>query len=198
VVPLPELLRRAGLLTSGFVAQPPFMYRGLARILAHRLGIDRPSFRGLSAFEIVDAAVDTLESQRAGLVLLHLPDADRAGHAHGWMSKPYRDAAVRLDAAMGRIAGIALDRSRNDTLVIACADHGGGGTVQNDHESLHPLDCTIPIIMAGAGVRRGRSLRAASILDIPATVLAALRVAPPACFAGRPMLEAFAWEAEAA
>ncbi len=189
VTPIPLVLRDAGFITSAFLAQPPVLYRRLARALAERLGIDRPTFSGQTAAEITGAAMSALARQTAGLILLHLPDADRAGHEFGWMSPEYCAAARRLDAATGEVAEFALRGS--DTLLVVCADHGGGGVVINDHESDHPLDYTIPIILAGAGVLPESSLDGASIVDISATILVALGLTPPPAYAGRALLEAF-------
>lgn len=196
VQPLSALLRDAGFITSAFLAQPPILFRRLARALAERLGVDRPTFVGQTAAEITAAASGALARQRTGLVILHLPDADRAGHAHGWMSPEYALAARRLDTAAGALSEMALDR--DDTLFMVVADHGGGGLVANNHESAHPLDRTIPIILAGAGVAPGSDLGDATILDVPATVLAALGIPQPASYAGRPLLETFVRESVAA
>ncbi|MEP6729723.1 MAG: alkaline phosphatase family protein [bacterium] len=198
VHPLPRTLRDAGLKTSAFLFRPPFLFRRLAQRLSERLGIDAPHFVGQCAAEIVREAEATLEMQRSGFVLLHLPDADRAGHEHGWMSQPYADAARRLDAAAGRLHALTVARDPDDTLLIICADHGGGGAVANDHESAHPLDRTVPILLTGGGVAAGTSLGEASLLDIPATILAALGVAVPESYQGRVLEEVFVHAAVAA
>ena len=194
---MPAVLRDAGLATSAFLAQPPLLFRRLARALAVRLGVSRPHFTGSTAADIVNASRQAIESQRSGLIVIHLPDADRAGHEDGWMSKQYADAARRLDVATGIVADMAL-RPAADTLLVVCADHGGGGAVANDHDSDHPLDRTIPIIMAGAGVVPGAGLEGALLVDIPTTVLAVLGVARPASYAGRVLQEAFRERAAAA
>ena len=188
--PVPAVLKSAGMITSAFLAQPPVLYRLLARVLAERVGVSNPNFVGRASDEIVPAACETLRTQQTGLIVFHLPDADQAGHANGWMSEAYAAAARRLDDAVGTICGYVFDDRRDDTLLIVCADHGGGGAIANDHDSTHPLDCTIPIVMAGAGVRAGATLVDATLLDIPATILGALRVQRPASYTGRVLLEA--------
>ena len=128
--------------------------------------------------------------------MLHLPDADRAGHRSGWMSDEYCAAAERLDVAVGRVAEVAL--ADPHTMLMLCADHGGGGVVYNDHEGDHPLDYTIPIIVAGPGVTEHSELHEASILDIPVTIAAALGVEVPETYIGRRLLEHLAQEVVAA
>lgn len=198
VHPLPAALREAGLTTSAFLAQPPLLFRRLGKALAVRLGIQSAHFVGQQAPEIALAARHTLATQRRGLIVFHLPDADRAGHAHGWMSPEYGDAARRLDATTGLLRALALDDHMDDTLLVVCADHGGGGAVSNDHDSAHPLDRMIPVILAGCGVRRGAALGDASLLDVPVTLLSVLGVPVPDDYEGRVLEEAFAREAVAA
>lgn len=191
VHPLPRVLGEAGLPTSGFVRELPFLLRGLGARMARHLGIAAPCFAGNSAREIFFAARARLSEQRRGLVILHWPDADQAGHAHGWMSPEYAQAARRMDDCLGQLAEAAeIDRDPG-SLLIALADHGGGGVDPRDHESAHPLDRTVPVLLAGTAVA-GEELYEPSLLDIPATVLWALGVPLPESYVGRPLCEAFA------
>ncbi|HUX33622.1 MAG TPA: alkaline phosphatase family protein [Gemmatimonadaceae bacterium] len=192
VSPLPSLLDEAGYVTTACMAEVPMLYRRIARGLARRLGVQRPSFAGAGADEILRGARPWLTSQRSGLLLFHWPDADRAGHAAGWMSPAYGAAARGLDAALGRLVQWTSVESDPTTLLIALADHGGGGVDPKNHDSAHPADRTIPIVMAGGAVAAGRRLApGTSILDVPATVLWALGVAPPPVYEGRALVEAF-------
>ena len=51
------------------------------------------------------AAADWLVSEPGtGLVFVYLPDCDEAGHAHGWMSARYLEAAAEVDAAIGLLS----------------------------------------------------------------------------------------------
>ncbi len=189
VRPLPALLRGHGLATHGFMAQIPVVHRLVAARIAHRLGA-ATTFRGRSAAEILAAAQGTIARERTGLIVFHWPDADRAGHAAGWHSGAYAVAVSRLDQALGSLRALAgLDQDPG-TMLLVCSDHGGGGRAADDHDSDHPDDTTIPIVLAGAGVRAG-PLGSASLLDIPATTLWTLGVPVPGHFGGRPLTEAF-------
>ena len=188
--PLPKVLARAGLPTSSFIRRLPLMFRGVGNRLARFLGVGVSSFSGRSCREILFAAWEQLLVQDRGLILLHWPDADLAGHAHGWMSEEYVRAAQRLDQALGLLAAMADVEGDSGTLLIALADHGGGGVNLRDHDSDHPLDRTIPLLLAGSAVCNDE-LYEPSILDVPATVLWALGVPLPASYSGRPLDEAF-------
>ena len=198
VYPMPELLRSAGMPTSSFMGEVPFLCRGIAKRIAKRVGIGRATFRGRDSTTVLAAARDTLRTQLEGLVVLHWPEVDAAGHAHGWMSDAYAGAATTMDRSLADLAGIIDVNACSDTLLIALADHGGGGAIETDHDSDHPLDRTIPILLAGAGIEPGTMLPGASLLDVPATVLRALGVEQPASYDGRPLVESAAEVALAA
>lgn len=187
--PLPRLLADHALPTSAFLAAMPTLFSGIAHRIAAHLGIHQAHFRGKSCDEIVASAQRTLREQRRGLIVLHLPDADRAGHDHGWMSDGYATAARRMDAAVGTLLG-AVDLTNPATLLIALADHGGGGAVPDHHNSDHPLDRTIPLILAGGAVRRGELPPGSSLMDVPATICWALGVPRPESYAGTPLTSA--------
>jgi predicted AlkP superfamily pyrophosphatase or phosphodiesterase len=188
--PLPRVLARAGLPTSGFVRRFPWTLRSLGRRLARHLGVGVSRFVGRGSREILFAAWEQLAAQDRGLIFLHWPDADVAGHAHGWMSDEYVEAVYRLDQTLGLLAALSEVEHDPGTLLIALADHGGGGVDTHDHNSDHPLDRTVPLLLAGHSVL-GEELDRPSLLDIPATVLWALSVPLPANYAGRPLYEAF-------
>jgi arylsulfatase A-like enzyme len=190
--PLPHVLAKTSLPTSAFMRRVPLLMRGVARQIARQLGIGAAHFAGVSAAGVLAAARDTLERQRDGLILLHWPDCDDAGHAHGWMTSPYADATRRLDHALGALVEMIGVPDDPTTLLIVVADHGGGGAELRHHDSAHPLDRTIPILLAGDAVRPGPLGPLVHLLDVPATVLWALGARIPSSYRGRPLREAFA------
>jgi predicted AlkP superfamily pyrophosphatase or phosphodiesterase len=186
--PLPALLSRAGYPTAAFMRALPLLHRGTARLVAKGLGFAEARFAGATAEEVTMSASETLLNQERGLIVMHWSDADDAGERHGWMTQEYGDACRRLDASIGLLMELTSFESDAHTLVIALADHGGGGVTANDHSEEHPLNWTIPLILAGGSVRR-MTLDGASLLDVPATAAWALGVIPPAAYVGRPLLE---------
>ena len=189
--PLPDLLAEADFPFSAFLSTLPPIHRIMARRVIKSLGPVDVHFSGHTAHEILAQARDTLAAQRHGLIFLHWPDADDAGHEHGWMSVPYAAGARALDAGVGELLNLlALDRDPS-TLVILTADHGGGGESPRSHESDNPIDHTIPMFLVGDGVEPGPLVGPVSLLDVPATVLRALDVPVPESYLGRPLSEAF-------
>jgi len=185
--PVPRVLALGGYPTEAFVGSLPPLYGGLAKRIAKYLGIGRTRCAGADALEILTEATAALKDQRRGFFVLHWPDADRAGHDHGWMTREYAAAARALDAALGELIQI-LEPDEAHTLLIALADHGGGGTVLTDHESDHPADRTIPVLVTGCGMGPGDLVRDVRLVDVPATVVAAFGLPIPASYEGRSIL----------
>ncbi|HWE42654.1 MAG TPA: alkaline phosphatase family protein [Gemmatimonadaceae bacterium] len=183
--PLPAVLDRAGLPVATFVRKLPLLFRPLGRACATHLRVRAPTFRGADAWSILGAARGTLHSQRSGLIFLHWPDADDAGHDHGWMSPDYGRACRVLDTAIGALARETDVLSDPETLLVVLADHGGGGFELRDHDGDHPDNLTIPVLMAGGAVGRRHFDGRVSIVDIAPTIASALGVAPPPSWCGR-------------
>jgi predicted AlkP superfamily pyrophosphatase or phosphodiesterase len=191
VHPIAKELAKHSLPTSFFMPRVPFLMRGIAARISTTLGLGAFRNQGNDAGEVLAAARSTLELQRRGLIMMHWLDADRAGHDSGWMSAEYGTAAARMDAALGDLMS-AVDLTDPTTLVIALADHGGGGGTLKHHDSAHPLDTTIPVMLAGGAVMPCDLGADVSLTDVPATILWALGIARPESYAGRPLLQAFA------
>ncbi|HEY7237472.1 MAG TPA: alkaline phosphatase family protein [Gemmatimonadaceae bacterium] len=189
--PLPAVLADAGLPTTAVLASIPRLFRAVAATIGRRLGIGHLRFIGDGAEDILNSARDRLAAQRRGLIFLHWPDADRAGHDHGWMSPAYEKAATTLDRALGCLIDLVDLNRDEDTLIIALADHGGGGVDPKDHTSEHPYDRTIPLFFTGAGVIPGELGGRVSLLDVPATILWALGIGRPSSYTGLPISRLF-------
>lgn len=185
--PLPEFLGQHGFPSSGFMSEVPAIFRGIASRIGRRLGFSALHLAGGDAAGILAASRSMICTQRRGLILLHWPDADRAGHDFGWMATEYGEAAKGLDAALGLLAAWCSDP---ETVLIALADHGGGGVSPKDHDAFHPINQAIPLMLHGAAITRC-DLGRASLLDIPSTVLYALGLSIPSSYEGEPLRRAF-------
>lgn len=190
LTPLPQLLLTAGLPSSAFLGDLPHFYRLFASRIVERLGFSHARFSGSCASEVLLASYGALRVQREGLIFMHWADADRAGHAHGWMSRQYGEAARRLDGAIGHLAAMLDIEHDERSVLIALADHGGGGVVPDHHEGDHALNMTVPLLVAGGAVRR-LCMRESSLLDVPATIAWILAGQIPDSYSGRPLVELF-------
>ena len=186
---LPRAIASAGFQVSAFMGDIPVMVRGTAALLGRELGFQSLTFNGRTSADIMTSVVHTLCSQRRGLIAMHFPDADVAGHEHGWMSEAYGAATRRIDQSIGILDALS-GAAGGDTLLAIVADHGGGGHDARQHLGNHPLDLTIPILIAGRHIARC-TLGNVSLLDIPPTILTALGIAVPRSYEGRVLSEAF-------
>jgi len=120
----------------------------------------------------------------AELVVMLVGAVDAAGHAHGGDSKEYREAAEIADRALARaLKGIDLSQ---DAIVVT-ADHGHTG--RGGHGGLEPEVLTVPLIMAGAGVKPGADSLDAHLIDIAPTVSTLLGIPAPGHGLGRTLVE---------
>ncbi len=190
LTPMPKALADSGFPSTAFLAELPTLMKGIGARVGRRLGFGTTRFVGRRAADILATARTTLRVQRRGLIVLHWPDVDRAGHQHGWMSPAYAAACRDLDVAFSDLCSAIDLESDSSTMLIALADHGGGGAASNDHESHHPLDTTIPLVFAGPGILSA-SLGTATLLDVPATTLYALGVRVPPTYEGHAHADIF-------
>lgn len=167
---------------------PPTI-RGTAGLVGRELGFPALSFTGKTSAEVLRSSLHTLCSQRRGLIALYFSDADTAGHEHGWMSYEYGVAARRIDQSIGILNALSAP-GNGDSMLVVVADHGGGGENKKSHVSDHPLDVTVPLILAGRHIARC-TLGDVSILDVPPTILRALGLTVPRSYEGRVLTEAF-------
>ena len=108
---------------------------------------------------LVDQLVADLPQDR-DFRFLHLSPPDVAGHAHGWMSKPYLRAVRQSDALVGRVVkAVNSDPARKaGTTILLTSDHGGHGP---SHDKATVLDNYRIVFMArGAAVDKGVDLYA--------------------------------------
>lgn len=191
LAPLPGVLRRHGVTTTVVTPSLAGSARWIAGALLRLGGIGRLAADGTSPAEVLaGAAREIRRPEGPGFVVAYVNDTDIAGHAWGWMSPAYLQAARAIDRGLGPVAALLEDP---DTLVIITADHGGGGVLPHDHDHPHPVNDAIPLCLVGPRVIPGAGGEAttARLLDIPPTVIWALGGRVPAQYEGRVLQEAF-------
>ncbi|MDK2745582.1 MAG: alkaline phosphatase family protein [Nitrospira sp.] len=105
------------------------------------------------------------------LLVVHLPEAGRAGVTHGWSSKEYREALRTVDSAMKSVLDLFKEYSildRTAVLVTALSEKGTdpGAEVSGANSPV------VPWIVSGAGIKQGKIIRQpVSIIDTGATVM---------------------------
>ena len=186
--PVARELARIGIPTDVVTSELSAGAHAIASALCSAAGVRAVRATGCRARETAEAAHRLLCDPEERLAFVYLPDCDRAGHAYGWMSAEYLEAAVEVDAAIG-----LLSRWTDDAVLIVTADHGGGGHHPRSHDEPHPVNDRIPLIVAGPGVTRRHLLtRPVSLLDVPPTVLWLFGAEVPPGYQGRVLNAAFA------
>ena len=146
------------------------------RLALHVCSVNEPGCTAKKiAADVINAYKTTTDSTKPALFLIHFAEADTAGHADGWMSKPYLKAVEDIDRAIGAlIKGFKELGLYERTTFIVSADHGGHGTT---HGTTAPEDMTIPWIAAGPGIKAGHEIKQpVSLMDTPATVMRAFGI----------------------
>lgn len=185
--PLARELTRGGIASQVVASELLPSERAVLWALTKAAGLGRFQSAGLRARDVARAAQSVALAQPIGLTFVYLNDCDVAGHAHGWMSPAYRQAAVEIDAAIGVLADVT-----EHALLIVMADHGGGGVSTHDHAEPHPTNEHIPLILAGPDVTRRHQLtRQVSLLDVPPTLLWWFGLDVPVTYEGRVLTQAF-------
>lgn len=118
---------------------------------------------------VAEQAAAHLSRDHYDLVFVYLGWTDECGHRHGWMSEPYLQAIADADACVGAVLQAAGGPERTVTLVLS--DHGGHG---RSHGTECDEDMTVPWILSGPGVAKGRQVDAPIVLWDTCTTLAHL------------------------
>ena len=165
-------------------------------------GVDTLIATDLAADAVADRAVEELAGGDAPtLLFVHFSDADLAGHDSGWvvpgvratdggdsLSTAYMDAALRVDAAIARLAAAlapAID-SGAVALVIA-SDHGGGAgegctpdvPAWREHCTAALGDELVPFILVARDVVPGRLGAPSRVTQVGPTIGALLEAWRP-------------------
>ena len=105
------------------------------------------------------------------LLVVHLPEAGRAGVAHGWNSKEYREALRTVDTAMKSVLDLFKEYKLSDRTTVVVTALSGQGT---DPGADAPTTDSpvVPWIVSGVGIKHGQIIhQPVSIIDTGATVM---------------------------
>jgi hypothetical protein len=105
------------------------------------------------------------------LLLVHLPEAGRAGVAHGWNSKEYKQALRAVDGAIRSVLDLFKHYKLSDRTVVVVTALSGRGS-DPGAESANIDSPRVPWIASGSGIKPGQVIRRpVSIIDTGATVM---------------------------
>ncbi|MDB5326503.1 MAG: type phosphodiesterase/nucleotide pyrophosphatase [Phycisphaerales bacterium] len=152
-----------------------------------------PSTEVVSNREVLSHVLSVINAGPPQVLMVHLPETDKVGHAVGWATPQYMAALHKADSAIGTILGtLASKQLLENTMIIVTADHGGAGKTHGPDD---PRCRNIPWICVGPGVRRGIDLtsiatdRTIRTEDTFATACQFLGIPVDPKLDGRPVLE---------
>jgi hypothetical protein len=141
--------------------------------------------------ETVAAALAWMSATRPELLFIHLDLVDHAGHFNGWGTDAYLEAGNTADTLVGEVlAAIDAAGMTPYTAVLVSADHGGDGLAHGADTS---LERPIPFIVRAPQLGPWQIAREVRIWDLAATVVALLKLDPPASWIASPVIEALAF-----
>ena len=135
-------------------------------------------------------AIEIIQEMKPAFIFIHFDDVDHAGHKFGWKSPEYFEAVEQIDGLIGNLLAALTDaRIRDQTIVIMTADHGGKGT---SHGNPTMDEIEIPLIINGPGIAAGHEIKGfINTYDLAPTIAWIFGLSQPACWIGKPVLEAF-------
>ena len=107
-------------------------------------------------------------------LVVHLPEAGRAGASRGWASKEYREALGTVDKAIHSVLDIYQEQglTKRMTLFVTSLSAEGRDASQEQADAGVPM---VPWIASGVGIKPGHEIhQPVSILDTGATVMRTL------------------------
>ena len=127
-------------------------------------------------------------------LVVHLPQAGRAGIAEGWNSPAYRDALRSVDKAMGAVLDLYRELGLLKRAAIFVTGLNGYGGSRDGQENGHGTGSApqVPWIASGPGVKAGHRIeQSVSILDTGATIMRAMGLETYTEWESRPVEEIF-------
>ena len=191
---LADAVSAAGLATAAFIAAYP-LDRRFGLIKGFQTYADRipPAKDGRAinerpGREVVDEAIAWLGSHRDGRFFLwvhlfepHAPYGNPADTRGLSAVQRYDEEVTEADRQAGRLLD-ALGSRRDQTLIVAAADHGEAfGEHGEIGHSIFVYDTTlrVPLIFAGPGIPAGRTIAdRAALVDVAPTIMRMLGVTP--------------------
>lgn len=145
-------VRRAGGSTAVFTTKSKL---GLFR-QSWPAAIDRSVLREADDAALVRALRRDLVRHRRALTFLHLGLPDAAGHARGWLSRPYLGAVRTVDRLLGSVLRTVRSHASLRRLrIVLTADHGGVPQTTSHGDATLAANYRVPFVVWGPGVAAG-------------------------------------------
>jgi hypothetical protein len=185
--------------TSAAVAGAMLIPPALRASTHQFLGVDTMIATDVDGATIMDRALAIEGSTgHPTLLFIHLPDADLAGHASGWivpdagptdvLGSDYLAAVRLVDDQLARLWAVLEPKvERGEVALVVTADHGGGHgdgctsgvPAYREHCTAAAADRTIPFVLVAKGVAPQRLAAGARVTQVAPTIAGMLRLWTP-------------------
>ncbi len=135
--------------------------------------------RGRSnAHAATQVAAARIREKKPLLTFVHLDLVDHAGHSEGYDTAKYDLGVAAADGHLGQIMQAIRDAGIEDrTVLFVISDHGGKG---EGHGGKSEEEMTVPWMVAGPGIARGREItEAVSVAQTAPTIALLFGLTPP-------------------
>lgn len=122
--------------------------------------IDITVIRDQDTPQMLEEFTERMTTDPLDYAFMHITDTDTAGHASGWISLAWDDAAADVDQYLGQVFDVVAQTPelQGSTAIILTADHGGGVPTTNHTDATAAVNYTIPMFLWGTSVAAGSDL----------------------------------------
>ncbi|MFW6380966.1 MAG: 2,3-bisphosphoglycerate-independent phosphoglycerate mutase, partial [Bacillota bacterium] len=128
----------------------------------------------MSAYEVTEALLERLESDKYDVIVLNFANPDMVGHTG------FFDAAVAaleaIDECMSKLVPVILEKGGQ---ILLTADHGNSEQMMDEKGEPHTAHTTNPVPLAYIGGPEGRDIKPGKLADIAPTMLNLLGIDKP-------------------
>lgn len=143
-----------------------------------------------TAEKTMENTIAYIQENKPLFTFIQLDHVDHAGHEFGHGTAQYYESVHVADQLIGNLLQALHSAKLTDTtIVLVTSDHGGKN---KGHGGATMEEIEIPWIIAGPGVVQNKEIKTpVNVYDTAVTLAYIFGVNPPACWIGKPVLEAF-------
>ena len=140
--------------------------------------------------EVINKGIEAFFKDKPEFLFIAVDETDHAGHVYGHESEEFHECITKYDSIIGSLAKrLEATGMLQNTVVIITADHGG---LKKGHGGDSPYEMTIPVLLYGGPVTKGKLVEKSGIIaDIAPTVAGLLGIKMPEECVGKFIKAAF-------
>ncbi len=137
----------------------------------------------MSAYEVTDALLERIKSDKYDVIILNFANADMVGHT-GFFSAAVK-AIEAVDNCLGKIVPAVLEKGGQ---ILLTADHGNGEKMEDENGEPHTAHTLNPVPLIYIGGPEGVGVTSGKLADVAPTMLSILELEVPQEMTGKSLL----------